>query len=94
MQEPPAKPDPRRSVLAFIAADNADDDTSEDSEAEEQAEALMGLELAPTDAIDWDGPLSIRASQQEAGKRETLPYCGSRAAWPTSMQAEKLRART
>ncbi len=57
---------PQRSVLHFIAADNADDETSEDSEAEQQAEALMGLALAPADAIDWDAPLATGILQEEA----------------------------
>jgi len=56
---------PRRSVLAFIAADNADEDTSDDSQAGEQAEALMGLALAPEEAIDWDAPLTANRAPAE-----------------------------
>ena len=66
-QETTAKPE-RSSLLAFIAADNVDDDTSEDSEAQEQTEALMGLETAPADAIDWDSPLTAGAVQQSSGE--------------------------
>ena len=64
-KEVPEEAPPQRSVLHFIAADNADDETSEDSEAEQQAEAMMGLALAPADAIDWDGPLATGTLQEE-----------------------------
>ena len=66
---------PRRSVLAFIAADNAEEDTSEDSEAEEQAEALMGLAQAPEDAVDWDAPLMAgRPPMEQTGpSRQNTP---------------------
>ena len=65
-KETPEAAPPQRSVLHFIAADNADDDTSEDSEAEQQAEALMGLALAPADAIDWDAPMATGTLQEDA----------------------------
>lgn len=55
-----------KTVLDFIAADNADDETSEDSEAEQQAEVLMGLAVAPTEGIDWDAPLATGALQDKA----------------------------
>lgn len=53
----PKKADPQRSVLDFIAADNVDEESSEDDELEEQAEAMMGIAQAPTEAIDWDALL-------------------------------------
>ena len=65
-KEPAESAAPHRSVLDFIAADNADDETSEDEEAEQQAEAMMGLALAPADAIDWDGPMATGTLQGEA----------------------------
>ena len=65
-KEAPEEVPPQRSILHFIAADNADDETSEDSEAEQQAEAMMGLALPPADAIDWDAPMATGALQEDA----------------------------
>ena len=67
--EVPDKPDPRRSVLAFIAADNADEESSEDEEAEEPARAMMDLAQAPGEAIDWDAMLAAT----EASTSERSP---------------------
>lgn len=57
--------DPRRSVLAFIAADNVDEESSEDEELEEQAEAIMGMQQAPAEAIDWDALLTTTSPAAE-----------------------------
>lgn len=62
------------SVLDFIAADNANDETSEDEEAEQQAEAMMGLALAPANEIDWDAPLATGTLQEEAGDRILITF--------------------
>ena len=79
--EVPDKPDPRRSVLAFIAADNAEEESSEDEEAEEPAGAMMDLAQAPGEAIDWDALLA--ATEPSTSKRSPAQTGASDKACPS-----------
>ena len=72
----------RLSVLKFIAADNAEEESSEDEEYEPPTENLLGLDVAPNEAIDWDEPLTVNAEElQEPGGEP-----------PERIQASKLHA--
>lgn len=62
----PQQPDPRRSLLAFIAADNAGEETSEDEEAAAQEEDLAAVAAAPAEAVDWDALLARPPAAGEA----------------------------
>ena len=61
----PKQTSKRLSLLKFIAADNVEEESSEDEEVMEPAQTLVGLQTAPSEAIDWDAPLSVLVSQLE-----------------------------
>ena len=61
----PKQTSKRLSLLKFIAADNVEEESSEDEEIVEPAQNLVGLQTAPSEAIDWDAPLSVVVSQLE-----------------------------
>lgn len=64
-EEAPKASSKRLSLLKFIAADNIEEESSDDEELEPATETLVGLDVAPNRAIDWDEPLGVKVSDLE-----------------------------